>query len=35
MLKPLTVKQQYAYLKIIFTELPNVKTLEQVENLLP
>ena len=27
--------EPYAYLKRIFTELPNAKTLEQIENLLP
>ena len=27
--------EPYAYLKKIFTELPNAKTLEQIENLLP
>ena len=27
--------EPYAYLKRVFTELPNVKTLEQIENLLP
>jgi transposase len=27
--------EPYAYLKKVFTELPNVTTLEQIENLLP
>jgi len=27
--------EPYAYLKRVFTELPNATTLEQIENLLP